>query len=95
MRCAILGLWGNGYRTSSSQPGHHQLALQCLPLTMKVKQDVVNVLDSLRRQRNATDYDGVPVSEAMLAACIDAARRLLEHTERWVGENRPEWGTRP
>lgn len=34
MQCAMLGLWAHGYRTSTSQPGHHQTALQALPLTM-------------------------------------------------------------
>ena len=27
MQCAMLGLWARGYRTSTSQPGHHQTAL--------------------------------------------------------------------
>ncbi|ADU39783.1 hypothetical protein [Variovorax paradoxus] len=36
MQCAMLGLWANGYRTSTSQPGHHQTAIQSLGLTMGV-----------------------------------------------------------
>ena len=32
LQCAMLGLWARGYRTSTSQPGHHQTALQALPL---------------------------------------------------------------
>ena len=36
MQCAMLGLWANGYRTSTSQPGHHQTAIQSLGLTMVV-----------------------------------------------------------
>ncbi len=40
MQCAMLGLWANGYRTSTSQPGHHQTALQALPLTMGLPNDV-------------------------------------------------------
>lgn len=31
MQCAMIGLWANGYRASTSQPGHHQTALQILP----------------------------------------------------------------
>ena len=27
MQCAMIGLWAHGYRTSTSQPGHHQTAL--------------------------------------------------------------------
>lgn len=30
MQCATIGLWASGYRTSTSQPGHHQTAIQCL-----------------------------------------------------------------
>lgn len=30
MQCAMLGLWLNGYRTSTSQPGHHKTAIQTL-----------------------------------------------------------------
>lgn len=26
MQCAMLGLWANGYRTFTNQPGHHQTA---------------------------------------------------------------------
>lgn len=28
MQSAMLGLWANGYRTATSQPGHHQTAIQ-------------------------------------------------------------------
>lgn len=55
MQCAMLGLWANGYRTSTGQPGHHQTAIQCLGHTMGVSKDDVIVLDALRRQRNITD----------------------------------------
>lgn len=40
LQCAMLGLWANGYRTSTSQPGHHQTALQSLPLTMGLPKNV-------------------------------------------------------
>jgi hypothetical protein len=36
MQCAMLGLWVSGYRTATSQPGHHQTAIQCLGLTLGV-----------------------------------------------------------
>jgi hypothetical protein len=32
LQCAMLGLWSAGFRTATSQPGHRQTALQCLPL---------------------------------------------------------------
>ncbi|TQD45914.1 DNA-binding protein [Lysobacter aestuarii] len=89
MQCAMLGLWANGYRTSTSQPGHHQTAIQCLALTMGVSRDDVIVLDALRRQRNVTDYEGDPVSDAVLASCLDEAAKLLGHTEHWLRNSHP------
>ena len=90
MQCAMIGLWANGYRTSTSQPGHHQTAIQCLGHTMAVPRDDIIVLDALRRQRNITDYEGDPVSEATLAGCIEHAARLLAHTEHWLHKRHPE-----
>lgn len=90
MQCAMLGLWANGYRTSTSQPGHHQTAIQCLVHTMGVAPDEIIVLDALRRQRNITDYEGDPVSEATLATCLRQAASLLAHTEQWLRAHRPD-----
>ena len=58
--------------------------------TMAVPRDDIIVLDALRRQRNITDYEGDPVSEATLAGCIEHAARLLAHTEHWLHERHPE-----
>ena len=90
MQCAMVALWANGYRTSTSQPGHHQIAIQSLTLTMGVDKSTVIVLDALRRQRNVSDYEGDPVAEAALVSCIEESEKLLDHTERWLRENRPE-----
>lgn len=90
MQCAMLGLWANGFRTATSQPGHHQTAIQSLGTTMSVTQQDIIVLDALRRQRNASDYEGDPVSTATLEACMAAGARLLGHTERWLQEHRPD-----
>lgn len=87
MQCAMLGLWASGYRTATSQPGHHQTAIQCLSLTMKVANTDVIVLDALRRQRNLSDYEGDPVSEKVLASCLEEAGKLLAHTEQWLHEH--------
>ncbi len=90
MQCAMLGLWANGYRTSTSQPGHHQTAIQCLTLTMKVPKDAVIVLDGLRKQRNINDYIGDPIASGVLASCVEEAQRLLTHTEQWLHANHPQ-----
>ncbi len=49
MQCAMIALWASGYRTSTSRPGHHQTAIQCLALTMNVPKQTVIVLDGLRK----------------------------------------------
>lgn len=90
MQCAMLGLWANGYRTSTSQLGHHQLAIQSLPLTMQVNKDTVIVLDALRKQRNLNDYEGDPITDSALAACLSEAENLLAHTRQWLALNHPE-----
>lgn len=79
LQCAMLGLWSAGFRTATSQPGHHHTALQCLPMTLAWPMDEVIVLDALRRQRNLADYQGDPISDPSLVECIAAATRLLGH----------------
>lgn len=90
MQCAMIGLWANGYRTSTSQPGHHQTALQTLPKTMGVVQDIVIVLDALRKQRNLNDYEGDPISDAAVTECLAQAKALLAHTRQWLQAHRPD-----
>jgi hypothetical protein len=84
MQCAMLGLWARGYRTSTSQPGHHQTALQALPLTMGLKSDIIIVLDALRKQRNLNDYEGDPVSDSVVKECLTQAENLLAHTRQFL-----------
>lgn len=50
MQCAMAALWANGYRTSTSEPGHHQTVIQVLPKTLGVDADITFVLDALRKQ---------------------------------------------
>lgn len=89
MQCAMVGLWANGYRTVTSQPGHHQTALQALPKTMGLDQDRVIVLDALRKQRNLNDYEGDPVTDAAVAECLAQAESLLAHTRQWLASHHP------
>lgn len=91
MQCAMLGLWANGWRTSTSQPGHHQRAIQTLDQTLEVDKADLIVLDALRRQRNLSDYEGDPITQTTLLAGLQAAEKLLSHTERWLREHHPEW----
>ena len=78
-----------GCRTSTSQPGHHQTALQALPHTLGLPNDSVIVFDALRKQRNINDYEGNPVTEAAVTECIQQAEKLLAHTRKWLKANHP------
>jgi hypothetical protein len=95
LQCAMLGLWARGYRTSTSQPGHHQTALQALPLTMGLPNDVIIVLDALRKQRNLNDYEGDPVSDGVVRECLQQAQALLAHTRQFLQTQFPDLLTVP
>ncbi len=82
MQCAMAALWGKGYRTSTSEPGHHQSAIQTLPLTLGVDADTVIVLNALRKQRNLNDYSGDAISDATLEECLTQASQLLRLTQQ-------------
>lgn len=90
MQCAMAALWANGYRTSTSQPGHHQIAIQALPKTIGLDSGTVIVLDALRKQRNLSDYEGDPISDGAVDACIENASQLLERVTDWIKTNRPD-----
>jgi|SRR5450759_1223830 hypothetical protein len=89
---ALTALLANGYRPSTSEPGHHQTILQTLPKTIGLMPERLKLLDVFRRARNAADYEGVPVEDGKLGACIEAARQLLAEVRAWLKANRPELG---
>lgn len=88
---ADIGLHLNGFRTSTSKPGHHQTAVQCLAHTLGVDAATVRVLDGLRKQRNLADYDGELVTDAALQECLYQARAMLIRIENVMREH-PELG---
>ena len=90
MQCAMLALWVNGYRTSTSQPGHHQTAIQTLPTTIGLEQTTVIVLDALRKQRNVSDYEGDPISDQAVIECIKQAELLHQNTSAWISKNQAD-----
>ncbi|PPC88680.1 MAG: DNA-binding protein [Methylotenera sp.] len=91
MQSAMAALSVNGYRTSTSQPGHHQTAIQTLPLTIGLEQSTVIVLDALRKQRNVSDYEGDPVSDQVVIECIKQAGILYQNISDWISKNRPDF----
>ena len=90
MQCAMVALWANRYRTSTSQPGHHQTAIQTLPKTIGLEQSTVIVLDALRKQRNVSDYEGDPISDQAVIECIKQAELLYKVVNSWIASNRPD-----
>jgi hypothetical protein len=90
LQLATVALHANGYRTLTSKPGHHQTAIQTLPLTVGLPQAKVIVLDALRKQRNLSDYSGdlVPISAA--TECLLSAQDLLAHVRAWLKTQKPE-----
>jgi len=87
---ALVALMVNGYRPSTSQPGHHQTILQLLPKTMGLPGNRWVVLDALRRKRNVTNYDGENIDEGSLLQCIKQAERLQEEVSAWLAKNHSE-----
>jgi len=90
MQCAMVALWVNGYRTSTSQAGHHQVAIQTLPITIGLDQGTVIVLDALRKQRNINDYEGDPISDQAVIECIKQAEQLYKVVSAWLVINRAD-----
>ena len=90
MQCATASLWANGYRTSTSKPGHHQTVIQALPLTIGLDTRTMIVLDGLRKQRNLGDYDGNPISPTVVEACQGQASALLGLVRTWLAAHRPD-----
>jgi hypothetical protein len=74
---ADAALLQQGYRTSTSKPGHHQTTLQCLVHTLSVSPETVRILDGLRKQRNLIDYDGELITASLLNECLAQAQALL------------------
>jgi len=89
MQCSMAALAAAGFRTSRSQPGHHQTAIHCLGMTLGTDTATIILLDALRKKRNLSDYSGDPVSGAVVSTCIEAATSLLVETTRWISLRYP------
>lgn len=90
MQLAMLSLNANGYRTLTSKPGHHQTAIQTLPLSVGLAPGKVIVLDALRKQRNLSDYSGDLISDAAAVECLASAQELLAHVQAWLKAKRSD-----
>lgn len=84
MQLALAAMLANGYRPSTSEPGHHQTLIQSLTLTVGLPQDGWIVIDALRRKRNAADYLGDGVEPGALAECRRQAAALELSVVSWL-----------
>jgi uncharacterized protein (UPF0332 family) len=87
MQLANAALQAKGYRVLTSKPGHHQLMLQALPLTIGLDKTALILLDQLRKQRNAIDYSGDIVSDALTTEVIAQAETLLKLVQACLTSN--------
>jgi hypothetical protein len=86
----MVALWANQYRTSTSQSGHHQTAIQALPKTIGLDQSTVIVLDALRKQRNVSDYEGDLINDQVVIESIKQAEQLYKVVNDWIATNRTD-----
>ena len=89
MQCALIAVMANGFRPSTSEPGHHATVIQSLPKTVGLSNERVIVLDKLRKKRNLSDYSGEGIGEEEAAACA-RSRRPGSDREQWLRAHRPE-----
>ena len=87
---ADLALNAHGYRTLTSRPGHHQTAIQTLPLTLGLAPQTVQILDALRKQRHLTEYSGDLIPESAAAECVAQAKALQTWVAHWLKTHKPE-----
>ena len=90
MQAALVAMMANGYRPSTSAPGHHQTIIQSLPLTLGLNADAWVPLDVLRRKRNQADYTGAPTSEVEVHEAIGHAEALLSIVVEYLRQRRPD-----
>ena len=90
MQSALAALMANGYRPSTSEPGHQQTTVQSLPKTIGTPAEKVRLYDGFRRARNLADYEGNPPEDKLVAECIEAAERLLADVRAWIKKNKPD-----
>ncbi len=90
MQCAHAALMANGYRPSTSEPGHHATVIQALPITVGLSGERMMILDKLRKKRNLNDYFGQDVGEEEVAACIRSAEALAKTLGQWLRAHRPD-----
>ena len=90
IQSAQAALFANGWRPSTSEPGHHMTMVQALVHTIGIENRRIPVLDTLRRKRHAVDYLGEDPDPSEADQAIAAGAALLADVRAWIAANRPE-----
>lgn len=90
MQVALAALMANSYRPDTNRPGHHITVVQGLVHTIGLSTARVNVLDTLRRMRNLSDYTGDDIDDSSAAHCRGEAMQLLRDVNAWLKQHHPE-----
>lgn len=90
MQCALVAMLAAGFRPATSEPGHHQTVIQALTLTLGVGNDAWVVLDALRRQRNASDYTGQPITHGVVSECLVQGKALRQLVRTHLATHHPD-----
>ena len=61
-----------------------------LPVLPSVSAPVPVPPDPALLQRNLSDYEGDPVTDAAVRECLIQADAVLAHTRQWLQSNRPD-----
>ena len=89
MQTALAALLAHDYRPDTNRPGHHVTVIQGLALTIGLPAARISVLDTLRRQRNLSDYTGEDIDDSSVGHCVAEAGQLLQEVTAWLRANRP------
>jgi hypothetical protein len=69
--------------------------IQSLPLTLGASNETWVILDALRRQRNANDYTGHPITQAVVTECMGQASALRARLHAHLAASHPDLLKKP
>jgi hypothetical protein len=86
---ADIGLHAKGYRTRSSVPGHHILAIEAMASTFGIEARTIARIDQLRKLRNAVEYSGDLIPQSAVKECVAQAEALQTRARSWLEKHTP------
>ncbi len=91
LSCSTIALRIFEYRVSEGANSHYY-SIQSLRFTMKIPQEEISFLDSIRKKRHMVSYDSVgTISEKEVAEVIQFAQELYKKTISWIKKTYPEY----